>query len=50
MKKFKVEIQTMIDPNDSEETLVTGFEHRGDVQDKEEKLAAAITSAIQRKV
>lgn len=42
MKKFKIEIQTMIDPNDPEETLVTGFEHRGEVQDKEEKLAAAI--------
>ena len=42
MKKFKVEIQTIIDPSDPGETLVTGFKYLGEVQDKEEKLAAAI--------
>ena len=58
MPKFKIEIQTIADPLHPEETLVTGFEHRGEVQDIEEKLAVAIelfeeamavTSRISRK-
>ena len=42
MNKFKVESVTKPDPLHLDETLVTKFEHRGEVQDKEEKLAAAI--------
>lgn len=42
MPKFKVESQTIPDPLHEEETLVTGFEYLGEVQDQEEKLTDGI--------
>ena len=42
MKKFKIESLVVDDPLNEGETLVTKFEHRGEVQDKEEKLAVAV--------
>jgi len=42
MSKFKVGSVTIPDPLHPEETLVTGFDYLGEVQDREEKLADGI--------
>ena len=47
MGKFRVEIQTVPDPLNDGETLVTGFEYLGEVQDSDEKLAIAIDLFIE---